>query len=1056
MKKLLFALLFTSSLLAQNEPVLSFVNKESNVGYGGNVYSSKSTKDSAGNTYLVGTFYNLADFDPSATETNLTASNGADGDMYIAKYNATGGFLWAKHISGSGYARCYGIVVGGNFMYLVGKYTNTVDFDPSANTANLTSTNGNNEAGFMTKYDLNGFLVLAKSMDEDPVNPILDFNSISFYNNQIVISGNFSGTVDFDPSVNSLPLASNGSTDIFLAKYSTSFALQWAFNIGGVAGSTDNDTSSSSVIDGQGNIILTGNYVNTVNFNPLGTANTLTNLLSTFNNTYVAKYATTGILLWVKDIGGRRSSLQNSNPKLVTDASNNIIVAGIFNATSDFDPSANIANILPSSTSTFIAKYDTNGNYTWAKKVYLCNNINITLTNTSNKIVIYGTFSSTSDFDPDTPVYNLNTANGTYYFASYDSNGNFIYANNLKGIITTMHANENDGIYLSGYFSGTQDFDPSSNTANLSSLSYSNVFLGKYDTTGAYVYALNIGGNKPANYVNNLIATDGVGNIYRAGGLSATTDLDPTSATYNVSSLSGPGIFISKHTANGNLIWAKTISGDTSLYLYVMNTDTNGNTYITGKFIGTVDFDPSANVANLTNTSTVSSMYMAKYDSNGNYLWAKQIDGRIGVYNTKILFDTAGNFYINGRLSGTDPIDVDPSPSSAVYITPTGNIDVFFAKFSPLGDYIWAKSIAGVDSGSGMNEYCFVIHGNNLYLTGIFYGGYIFNTVSNEVIGSGVTNLSGFIAKYDLDGNYQFTGILTNSDLTSNYQSNGEALAVDDNDDIYLISQFSGTVDFDIDPTTEYNLSSFIDVDANNFSSCAISKYSASGSLLWAKAINGLDLPSGFSFKTTQAFITNNQLMFGNTFTGNVDFDPSTNDYILSTPTDTNGNYEYNLFAAKYDTATGDFIWANKLDSNGSLFLNSACLDNNQNLLISGNFYGSVDFDFSSAVQNVTSTSAYNEDRFWAKYSTSSLGLGENIITKGYSIYPNPTNSELFVSHPQYDAFNITITDITGKVLNTTTLQNNESVNVASYPQGMYFIQVESGNERNTYKFIKK
>jgi hypothetical protein len=130
-------------------------------------------------------------------------------------------------------------------------------------------------------------------------------------------------------------------------------------------------------------------------------------------------------------------------------------------------------------------------------------------------------------------------------------------------------------------------------------------------------------------------------------------------------------------------------------------------------------------------------------------------------------------------------------------------------------------------------------------------------------------------------------------------------------------------------------------------------------------------------------------------------------------------------------------------------------MNNNQDIFISGFFTGSADFDLSSGVQTLTSTNPFS-DRFWAKYSTTTLGLGENIITKGYNIYPNPTNGELFVSHPLNSEFNITITDITGKVLKTTTLQNNESVDVASYPQGMYFIQIESGNERNTYKFIKK
>ena len=70
MKKLILLLAFTTSLFAQNAPNLIFANKESNVGYGGNVTIEKSIKDSNGNNYLIGRFYAIADFDPSTAETN--------------------------------------------------------------------------------------------------------------------------------------------------------------------------------------------------------------------------------------------------------------------------------------------------------------------------------------------------------------------------------------------------------------------------------------------------------------------------------------------------------------------------------------------------------------------------------------------------------------------------------------------------------------------------------------------------------------------------------------------------------------------------------------------------------------------------------------------------------------------------------------------------------------------------------------------------------------------------------------------------------------------------
>ncbi|WP_293892309.1 hypothetical protein [Flavobacterium sp.] len=85
MKKLLFlAFFFTSFLVAQNAPNLLFVNKENNIGYGGTIYTTNSTKDTSGNTYLIGSFTNMADFDPSVAEANMNSINEDTGDMFIA------------------------------------------------------------------------------------------------------------------------------------------------------------------------------------------------------------------------------------------------------------------------------------------------------------------------------------------------------------------------------------------------------------------------------------------------------------------------------------------------------------------------------------------------------------------------------------------------------------------------------------------------------------------------------------------------------------------------------------------------------------------------------------------------------------------------------------------------------------------------------------------------------------------------------------------------------------------------------------------------------------
>ena len=1033
MKKLLLLLVFTSGLFAQNAPNLTFANKENNVGFGGNLFVDKTVKDVSGNNYLFGRFYGVTDFDPSIVEFNLTASNFQFGDMFIAKYNSNGDFLWVKNITGSGYANCSAVVIGGSFIYIAGKYTSTIDFDPSASTANLTSANGTYEAAYLAKYDLNGAYLTSRSIDGDTN---LKINGLNFSNNQLFVSGNYSGAVDFDSSTNTLNLISNGGTDIFIAKYSTLFAPLWVYSIGGVG----NDICNSQSVTSTGEVIITGSYLSTVDFDPSTVTNTLVNTSTTIQNTYIAKYSTSGGYVWAKDIGGRRSS-QSSLPVVALDASNNILVAGVFTSTSDFDPSATVVSIIPTAVTTFVAKYDSNGNYVWVKTLNnITNNKGLILNNSNTNITIFGTFSSstTADFDPGTPVFNLDITNGTNYFATYDSNGNFVYAKNMKATITNVINNDTQGIYLTGNFSGTNDFDPSAGVATQFSV-LSNGFIAKYDTAGAYGYVKPIGGNKPSNQTFNLISTDGAGNIYRVGTLSATTDLDPSSNTYNVSSPLGTGIFISKYSPSGSFIWGNTMPGSigTALGISVMNTDTNGNTYVIGR----------------ADANGVLSSFMLKYDSNGNNVWTKQINGAIYA-NRRIVFDSQGNFYLAGTISGATAIDFDPSPFGTNLLNPNNFQLVFIAKYSPQGEHIWAKTIA--QSGSNFSYqllYDFQINNNSLYVTGYMSGsGIVFSpTVSYPNI-----NGNGFVAKYDLSGNYDISGVFFGNDTSLSGESACASITFDNDNNFYVTSFYRGSINFDLSPTSVYNLVSSNDGLGNYWESYAICKYSINGTLLWAKSINSQNANSWIYWNSIRSFVnTNNELILSGLSLGSNDFDPSTNNFIVATP-NVNGAFVQNIFIAKYNKTTGNFIWANKIDSNTSPFLNSVSMNNNQDLLISGAFTDTSDLDLSTGVQTLTSANTFVYDRFWAKYTTTTLGLEENTILNNYRIYPNPTSAELFVSHTQYDVFKITITDITGKVLKETTINANEAIDVKSYPQGMYLIQVESDKEKNTYKFIKK
>ena len=112
-----------------------------------------NTMDAAGNQLVTGYFYNTADFDPGPGTANLSTNN--EGDVFVAKYDAAGNYLWAFQIGDNNLDEGLGIETdaGGN-VYVTGKFRGTdVDFDPGPGTALL---NSEQYGAFVAKYSPSG------------------------------------------------------------------------------------------------------------------------------------------------------------------------------------------------------------------------------------------------------------------------------------------------------------------------------------------------------------------------------------------------------------------------------------------------------------------------------------------------------------------------------------------------------------------------------------------------------------------------------------------------------------------------------------------------------------------------------------------------------------------------------------------------------------------------------------------------------------------------------------------------------------------------------------
>jgi uncharacterized repeat protein (TIGR01451 family) len=329
----------------------------------------------------------------------------------------------------------------------------------------------------------------------------------------------------------------------------------------------------------------------------------------------------------------------------------------------------------------------------------LANSIKI---GSDGSIYTYGSFfDGTIDFDPGIGTYNLSSISTTSsYISKHDSSGNFIWARQLIGVTqtnvstTSMAIDSQDNIVVTGFFGGTFDADPGPGVFNLinSSLNYVDAFVIKLNPSGDLVWARQVRGD--SSVVMNCIATDAVGNIIVGGAtVGDTAIIEPGSDTLVLTPSPWHG-FILKLDPAGNYIWSEDLAGAAETVVEAIGTDGNGNIIISGYFGTTVDFDPGPGVLNLNSQispgfNSNKDVFVQKLDPSGNLIWVKQISGNSSEMSNHVALDNAGNIYITGIFY----FDLDFPGSAIQPIIGSGDSDGYILKMDALGNFLWAKKI---------------------------------------------------------------------------------------------------------------------------------------------------------------------------------------------------------------------------------------------------------------------------------------------------------------------------------------------------------------------------
>ena len=446
--------------------------------------------------------------------------------------------------------------------------------------------------------------------------------------------------------------------------------LEWVQQIGGES----IEEARSMAVDTFGNIYITGQFYGTTDFDPGAGEFNLT--CAGAIDIFVQKLDVNGNFLWAKQMGG---SGFDDGLSIALDASGNVYTTGNFEGIVDFDPGAGEANLISSgSYDIFVQKLDTNGDFLWAKQMGGPNfdRGQSIVVDTSGNVYVTGMFYGAADFDPGEETANLTSA-GDYdiFVQKSDTDGNFLWAKQIGGNewdqanSITIDASRN--IYITGFFTGSADFNPGQETENLTSAGYQDIFVQKLNTNGGFIWAKRIGGADGDE--GKSIAVDNAGNVVLTGFFRETADFDPGEGTANLTSTGSADIFVQKLDTSGNFLWAKQMGGAV-FFGYSIAVDTSGNVFTLGSFEGTADFDPGAGEANLTSAGSYD-VFFQKLDANGEFMWVRQMGENKVAWS--LALDASGNIYTTGSFGSTS--DFDPYEGKTD-LTSEGSSDIFVQK----------------------------------------------------------------------------------------------------------------------------------------------------------------------------------------------------------------------------------------------------------------------------------------------------------------------------------------------------------------------------------------
>ena len=490
--------------------------------------------------------------------------------------------------------------------------------------------------------------------------------------------------------------------------------------------------------------------------------------------------------------------------------------------------------------------------------------------------------------------------------------------------------------------------------------------------------------------------------IYAAGGFYGAAMLYDTSITNPCQGIND--FFLTKMNNNGQVKWLKQMGGNnlcTNCYEGIggLVIDSFENIYVTGGFYN------NTSIGQFNLTGSQFDLFIAKFDSSGNCLWAISAGGVGKDASYGICIASNNDLFITGTN--------DDSITFANFTLPPGG---FIAKYDDSGNFIFAKKIFETFHYLGKNLSCANPQDIKFVNNKLFISGSVLNdTIQSDTISIVLKNNSynDFVSSYELNGNIDwlntFAGPLPFTP--------GLSLGIDDFGNTFITGSFTDTGYFHSD--TLFN---------NGFKDAYLVKFDINGNEKWVQHLHA----TGGSISNNVSTDSLGYSYITGKFSGNAQF----GNIVLAS------NSISDFFVARFDSL-GNCLGVKAFENGKG---NGVTQDSYSNAIVAATF------TTSTSLGSFPLNSYGNEDIIYAKLDAITGNMENKPPNNQLLIYANPTQGKCNITIPDEFAneqqLTLTVYDNIGREIQVQTITMHEGkikLNLTAEAKGMYHVALSNG-----------